>query len=277
MGIERHFLEILVLSSIVHIFIAITLLMGEDNPKSENLVNGDKWVIDYKNLGGIASYNSDDGGSIQIQKRSNNKPLISINAMRSQPIIRKLEVQGYEIDDDDIIAIAKWKKISIVYIIDGKKVTDKGVIAIASSPELTKITICGTSITDVGIGAFSGNKTLTYLNIESYAKDNKTINMALKEMPLLEKLFVGCNGLKSINLSKLPKLQSLENIPSTVTTIELNDLASVDELDFSGTQLDKLTLSALPKLAKLNVQRTKLSRESIKSIKDDYPNINIKR
>jgi hypothetical protein len=230
------------LPNIAYIILATIMIIGDNNPTTESFVNGDKWVAEYKSLGGIASYKSDDDGSIRIQKRTNQKPLIGISAIRTQPNIREVELQGGEIDDDDIITVAKWKKVRAVYIIDGKSVTDKGILAMASSPTLSKISICGASITDLGIEAFSGNKTLSYLNVENYAEGNKIINLTLREMPALENLLIGCSGLKCIKISKLPKLKSLEEIPSTVSTIELSDLASVDELNFSRTQLDRLTV-----------------------------------
>jgi hypothetical protein len=259
--------------SIAHFFVAVVMLCASRFDE-ELLVGGNQWVADYNKLGGVASF---DDGFIKIVKRSNNKVLVDVDKVQSQPTARKVHLQGYEVSDDDLITVAKWKNVEVLHIVDGKKVTDKGVSALASLPNLREIVFGETSLTDKGIASFSGNKTLISMHITNNAKGNKLVDLKLTNMPMLKTLLLDCNGLKGVYLSSMPKLVSLPSVPLTVATVELKDIPSIDELNFANTQLSSLSLSKVPKLESLNVRKTMLNNESIDKIKANYPNVSIRR
>ena len=177
-------------------------------------------------------------------------------------------LQGFEITDSDLEAVANWKEIEVVEIIDGKQVTDIGLIALSKLPRLQKIIIGDTAATQKGISSFSGHATLTHFTLINTIIPAQVERIALEGMPKLTSIQLSCEGMKSIQLKNLPQLSELLAFPLSLEEVRFEKLSLIGELDFLDTKLSRIELSDLPKLKRLNVKGTKLPAATLKSLKD---------
>lgn len=233
----------------------------------------EEWIKQYEKLGGITFLNPDKD-CLGIQKREGQKPLISLKGSKPAAI-REVFLQGYEIADEDLEALAGWAGLEQITVVDGKKITDKGAKAVAALPNLRRIVLDDTAVTEAGLNAFSGHKKLIHLDV-SNASGNKVQNLDLKEMPELQSVVLSFKGMASIRLAKLPKLELVE-FPLELEQAEISEAGALAELDFRGTKLKKLVLWGLPKLESLNLGKTPLSAADVAAVQRSVPGAKVKR
>src|SRR5262245_31426244 len=98
------------------ILLAVTIwtttgLLFAQTPAKENAAA--VWLASYEKLGGKASLTVSEEGEVilAIQKRKAQKPLVSLKALKLGAGVRIVGLQGFEIDDDDLEALATWKEL----------------------------------------------------------------------------------------------------------------------------------------------------------------------
>jgi hypothetical protein len=235
-----------------------------------------EWVDRYGKLGGVAVLTPDEL-SISIRKREGQKPLVGLNALQPPAGVRCVSLQGFEVADGDLEALAGWKALEEIDVIDGKMVTDKGVKALAALPKLRELVLADTAVTGVGLNAFSGHKELVSLTVSNTIVENKVASLDLKEMPKLKGLVLVCPGMTAVRLTKLPKLEWVTDFPLELEQAEVSELGMLTELDFRRTRLKKLAMSDLPKLEALDLRRTPLDADTVAGIQRSFPSVKVRR
>ena len=239
---------------------------------------GHEWVVEYGNLGGDAYLWPPEHRTIGIAKLSGRKksfvPLVGLKAPAG---ITSIILQGFEIGDADMIAIAQWKDIETLEIIDGKSVTDKGLKAISRMPVLKNLAMRDTAITGEGVTALSGSKSLVDLTISSTVIPCRIRRICFKELPSLERLTLNVEGVEAVELANLPKLKEIIVFPTTLTSATVRGLDSLTELDFQNSLLKKLTVGSTPKLQTLDVRNTRMEKMEIYQLQLARPSVTIRR
>lgn len=257
----------------VAVLLAASCLSVADEPAS----TATDWVTKYGKLGGKAFLWSPDEATIGIQKREGQKPLVGLKGLKPAAGIRRVVIQGFEVADDDLEALAAWKELEQIDVIDGKKVTDKGVKALATLPRLRELVLADTAATAAGANAFSGHKELTRLTMSNTIVENKVTSLDLKEIPKLQGLTLVCQGMTTVRLTNLPKLEWVGDFPQELEEAELSELRSLTELVFRGARLKKLTVSGLPNLESLDLRSTPLDGDTVAIIQKAFPAAKVRR
>lgn len=252
--------------------LSVSCLFAADEPAP----TAKDWVSQYNKLGGKASLRDTDEAAIEVQKREGQKPLVSFKGLKPATGIRRVVIQGFEVADDDLEALAGWKDLEQIDVIDGKKVTDKGVKALATLPKLRELVLAGTAVTAAGVNAFSGHTELTHFTVSNTIVENQVKSLDLKEMPKLRSLCLVCKGMTTVRLTKLPKLEWVTDFPLELEHAEVSGAGSLTELEFRDTRLKKLVLSELPKLESLNLRKTQLDAAAVARIQKDFPEVGVR-
>ncbi len=259
---------------------AAVLWLAPVNAQSDDKrTEAEVWVAGYQKLGGKAglSASAHDEPTLSIEKRMGQKPLVSLKGLKPATGIRAIALQGYEVDDEDLEALAGWKELEVIQVVDGKRVTDTGVRAIARLPRLRRVDLVDTAVTGTGLSAFSGHPTLTNLTLSNTIVKTRVRSLELKDLPALATLTLSAEGITSIRLAKMPRLRELTDFPLAVERAELSDLGELTELDFHGSKLEKLSLSGMPKLESLDVRETQLKDSAVADLKRLYPSVTIRK
>jgi hypothetical protein len=236
------------------------------------------WIEQYGKLGGEALlWPPPDETTISITKREGQKPLVGLKGLKPAAGIRRMVLQGFEVDDDDVAALAKWNELEEIGLIDCKKVTDKGVKELAALTKLRILELADTSVTAAGVNAFSGHKELAHLTVSNTIVDCRVTALDLKEMPKLEGLILVCAGMTTVRLTKMPKLVWVGDFPLELEQAEMTELGSLTELDFRSTRLKKLVLSGIPKLESLDLRRTQLDADALAGVRKAFPGVKVQR
>ena len=234
-------------------------------------------LAEYQRLGGEAWLLPYDGQALLIRKAPDQKVQVGLKALKPAVGVRRLLLLGFKVEDADLQAIASWHWLEQVEVIDGKQITDKGVKALIALPNLQELVLADTAVTANGVSAFSGHKKLTLLTITNTVVDNCVKSLDLKELPNLRGVILVCEGLTTVRLTKLPKLEWIGNFPTELEQAELSDLPSLTTLDFSGTRLKKLSLTGVGKLDSLDLRKTRLDVKIIVEIKKSFPGVKIQK
>lgn len=238
------------------------------------------WLAEYKKLGGKAGVNTSTGPhpTLWVQKRFGQMPLVGLKGMKTPPGIRAVSLQGYEVEDDDLLGLATWPGLEEVSIIDGKKVGDKGVQAIAKLPKLHRLDLVDTVVSEVGLAQLSGHRALTQLDLSNTVVTTKVRALRLKDIPKLESLSLACEGgMTSVSLTALPQLKQLGDFPLDVETAEVSGLPKLTDLDFRGSKLRKLTIADMPGLESIDLRDTQVDDETVKELKKKFPKVEVRR
>ena len=238
----------------------------------------ESWVAAYLKLGGQAGLTASprDEPTLWVQKRMGQKPLVGLKGLPA-PGVRIVGLQGYEVNDDDLEALADWKDLEELQIVDGKVIGDKGVKALARLPALRRLELIDTSVTGTGVAAFSGHATLTHLTLSNTTLATRVRTLELKDLPKLEQITLSAEGVTGVRLANLPRLRYVGDFPLDLKTADLSDLGDVTELVFRRSKLNKLSLSRLPKLDCLDVRDTELDDKAVADLKRANPKVNVRR
>jgi hypothetical protein len=236
------------------------------------------WLAAYEKLGGKGTLTqSDKGGAIlSIEKRKGQKPLVSLKGLKAAPGVRHVGLQGFEVDDDDLEALAAWNALERIEVVDGVKVADKGVKAISRLPNLRVVELADTAISDEGIAAFSKHKKLVHFLYSNANEAGRARVFELKDMPKLETITLCGEGIHTVALTRLPQLREVCDFPRSVEVANFDGLGRVRDLDFSNTRLRSLLISDVPLLQSVDVRQTQLAGAAIKVLKANFPEINVK-
>lgn len=259
------------LAALVGLTICCPILAADPSPTAK------EWVEQYGKLGGKASLSPSDEPAIGIQKREGQKPLVSLRGLKPASGIRHVGLQGFEVADEDLEALAGWKELEQIDVVDGKKVTDKGVKTLAALPKLRELVLADTAVTAAGVNAFSGHKELARLTVSNTIVENRVKSLDLREMPKLKGLTLVCQGMTAVRLTKLPKLEWVADFPPELEQAEVSGAGALTELEFRDTKLRKLTLSDLPKLESLDLRRTPLGADDVAGIQRALPGVKVRR
>jgi hypothetical protein len=235
------------------------------------------WVAQYVKLGGKAFLWPSDRSTIGIQKREGQQPFVGLKGLKPAAGIRRVVLQGFEAGDDDLEALVAWTELEQIDVIDGKRVTDKGVKALAAMPKLWELVLADTAVTSSGVGTFSGHKELARLTVSNTIVKNRVTSLDLKNLPKLKGLVLVCEGMTTVRLTMLPKLEWVADFSAELEEAELSELGSLTELDFRGTRLKKLTLSGLPNLESLDLRKTRLDADAVAKIQKLFPGAKVRR
>jgi hypothetical protein len=267
-----------VMGNVLKIGIA-TVLIGACcvSAADDSAPTAEGWVGQYVKLGGKAFLCPPDEGTIGIQKQEGQKPIVGLKGLKPPTGIRRVVLQGFEIADDDLVALAAWKDLEGVEVIDGKKVTDKGVAALTALPNLRELMLADTAVTAAGVNAFSGRKELRQLTVSNTIVANKVAGIDLKDMPKLQRLTLVCPGMTAVRLTELPLLESVNDLPAELERAEVSKAGALKELDFRGTKLKMLSLTGVPKLELLDLRKTFLDADAVAGIQQRLPGVKVRR
>lgn len=259
-------------AALLFVFLVITPLCAQ------RALEPSAWVADFRKAGGRATLVETDDGEklISIERRGGQKPSVGL---RDRPVptgITSVGLQGFGIDDGDLAALAGWKQLRKVKIVDGKGVTDKGVLNVARILKLVEVELIDTSVTGTGLKEFSKHPALVHLVVINTNHASRAESLELSEMNKLETLTLAVEGVSRISLTKLPRLRQVSDFPSSLTRLELSDLGPIEELDLGRTRLTEVSLSGLPKLEGIDLRDTKLSQKQIDRIRTAFPTAKIR-
>ena len=137
-----------------------------------------------------------------------------------------------------IIFIKSFKKDNIIYTVTGAntvRIISHTTSFDATTLDLPSVVNEGTtySVTGIGDGAFSGNSTLTYVNLPYV----KTIGSYA---------FMGCTSLKTLKLPEVTTIYlAFIDGCDALKSLTLPNLTTMDAGTFSGCKLDSLTMNAI--------------------------------
>jgi hypothetical protein len=236
------------------------------------------WVSAHEKAGGKATLSKSGDGetALSIQKRKGQRPLVSLKGLAPAPGIRVVGLQGYEIADEDLEALAGWKDLREILVVDGVKVTDVGVKAIARLPNLRSVELYDTAVTGKGIATFSGHESLAHLTVSNTIGDGGVEALDIRDAPKLETISLAGEGVTSIVLARLPRLREVSDFPRSLEVANLSGLGRVKDLDFSHTRLKSLSLSDVPLLESLDLRQTRLPEGAIEVFGRTYPGVKIR-
>lgn len=234
----------------------------------------EEWIEQYGKLGGKA-FLSTDKLTLCIQKREGQKPLVSLKGLKPA-VIGEVYLQGYQVADEDLEALAGWTKLEQVAVEDGEKITDMGIKSLTALPKLRRLVLSNTAVTGAGLTAFSGHKELVRLDVSNSIGGNKVKNLELKEMPELQSVILTGKGVTLVRLTKMPKLEFVE-FPMELEEADISEAGALTELDFRGTHLKKLTMLGLPKLESLDLKKTQIDADAVAVIQKAFPGVKVKK
>jgi hypothetical protein len=235
------------------------------------------WVAEYRRGGGEAGVRPDDHRAVWVRRGQDEKVPARLTAVPATVGGRRVLLYGFRVEDADLRAVASWPGLEQVDVIDGKGVTDKGVMALAALPGLREVVLADTAVTAAGVNAFSGHKELANLTVSNTIVENRVRSIDLKGMPKLQGLVLVCEGMTAARLTNLPKLEWVTDFPAELEEAEVSDAGRLTELEFRGTRLKKLSLSGLPKLESLDLRRTPLGGDDVASIQKSFPGVKVRR
>jgi hypothetical protein len=263
------------------VLFAVALMLGAPAARADDpLPTVKDWVEQYEKLGGKVYLwpPEEDEGTIGIWKREGQKPLVGLKGLKPAAGIRRVALQGFELTDDDVAALAGWKELDRVDVIDAPKVTDKGVKALAALPKLRVLVLADTAVTSDGVNAFSGHKGLTHLTVSNTVVKNRVTALDLKDLPELKGLVLVGEGMTKLRLTKLPKLEwECVVFPGDLEEAEFSELGSMTQLNFRNTRLKKLALSGLPKLESLDLRKTQLDADAVAAVRKAFSGVKVQR
>jgi hypothetical protein len=236
-----------------------------------------EWADRYAKSGGKASLGKADEPDLQIQKRAGQLPLIGLKRVPPAAGVRWVCLQGFEVADDDLAALAEWPDLERVAVIDGKKVTDRGVKALAARPGLRKLVLADTAVTGAGLAALSGHRSLVHLTVTNANLPNRVAELDLRDLPRLETLSLVCEGMEEIRLRGLTSLRWVGDFPRSLERAELSSLPALTDLDFRGTRLRSLAVSGVPKLEGLDLRDTLLGPGTASVIEKQLPGVAVRK
>ena len=237
------------------------------------------WVAAYQKAGGVAELTTGPGEvpSLAIHKRKGQKPLVSLKGFGPAPGVRSATLQGYEVSDEDLVTLAAWRDLEQVEVVDGAKVTDVGVKAIAKLPKLRWLGLHDTGVTGDGPTAFAKHDALTHLSITNTTVKGRVRSLELKDLPKLETITLVGEGITRVVLARLPQLRQAGDFPRSLEVADLSGLGRVKDLDFGHTRLKALLISDLPVLETLDLRDTQVPEGAVKVLRNTYPAVEVRR
>lgn len=219
-----------------------------------------------------------DEPTLGIEKLMGQEPLVGLKNLKPASGILRVVLAGYEVDDSDLQALADWKGLEVIDVIDGKKVGDNGVKAIARLPKLREVVLADTAVSGIGVSALSSHVALTRLTLTNTVFPSQVKTLALKNLPKLEVLELACEGgISDVRLAAMPRLRELSAFPSDVKSAEISGLGAITELDFRGSKLEKLSISDMPSLESIDLRDTQVNDETVMELKKKFPKAEIRR
>jgi hypothetical protein len=258
---------------------ALVGLVGDATRAQDKKTPADAWVAAYQKLGGKAGLTTATGEepSLWVEKRLGQAPLIGLDRLKPESTIRTIGLQGYEVDDADLEALGAWKQLTRIEVIDGKKVTGKGVKAIARLPKLREVVLADSAVTTDGVTAFSGHPGLTHLTLSNTVLESRLRKLDLENLPRLATVTLAGEGMTAVRIANMPRLRLIGDFPTTLETADFSDLGALTALDFRGTKLKKLSLSGTPKLESVDLRETQLDEKAVADLRRAFPGVSIQR
>jgi len=182
-------------------------------------------------------------------------------------------------------AFGKLKQLRELYLMF-TQVSDDGMLALASIPQLWTLSIGGQSrgvITNTGFSHLADLTALRLLHLSSADISDAGLT-PLDQMPWLESLAIGDSRITDVGVTKLLKLRRLRELDlndSDITGLTIGQLALLPmlrRLDLSGTKLSDERipqLSTLGNLDELGVFRTQLTSKGVEALREALPDTRI--
>lgn len=265
---------------IPHIVVAsvFTLATHGYAVSEERTLPAEEWVRQYEKLGGKASLVVSPQGlrTLVVEKRANQKPLVSLKGLGIAKGVQRVFLQGYEVVDADLQELSSWPDVIEIEVADGKKITDDGIKSLAKLTKLRELFLADTGIAEAGVNAFNGHMSLTHFTIINTNVPCKLRTLDLKEIPKLETLTLACTGIRTINLANLPSLRSLLDLPRELESASFDGLGQLCELDLHGTRVKKLAIGKMPKLETIDLRDSPIEETTLRTLKRDHPNVKVR-
>lgn len=221
-----------------------------------------EWILKYEKMGGKV-YFDQSTMTLGVLKTSDLNRVVDLSRIEPAIGVENIKLQGYQVNVDDLKALIQWKGLKKLSIFDGKNITDDAIASLAKMSQLQSAVLCETSITSRGLSAMAGHAGLEELEISNPTLNYQSESFRLADLPRLRKLQLNIEGVREVRLSSMPKLQTIEEFPSTLKVVELKDLGMMEELNFDQLSLQRLELQRLPKLKLLKMKNHLLKQALI--------------
>ena len=235
------------------------------------------WCADYRKRGGSADFQQDKRSTLLVTKQEHHPPVPTLIELRPPAGVRAVKLQGYGVEDDDLLALKTWKGLETVEVLDGKSVTDCGVRGLGDIRTLRTLVLMETAVTGDGLAALSGHPALARLEVGNTVIDGRVRELDLTDLPRLERLALNCGGLRRLTLARMPTLREVERLPASPVTAELARLGRLTELDFHASALAALSIKGCPALETLDARRTELSGLAVGKLRAALPGVRVRR
>jgi hypothetical protein len=156
--------------------------------KSERVQTaGTRAIGEFVRARGYAIWVDEDEGHLMIRRHgtedSQRAPLSKLPVVRD---VQRLTLRGRGFGDADLQAVAAWKDLEGLQVIDGQ-VTDAGLRQIARLTNLKRLLLWGTRTTGAGLKHLTALERLAYLEIQDTPLGDADLE-ALKQLPGLRVL-----------------------------------------------------------------------------------------
>jgi hypothetical protein len=257
--------------------LAITMA-GGGLSSSHGQTPAERWLTKYREAGGKADLSrSSDALTLTVERRVGQKPHVGLKGLDAPGGVRRVFLQGFEVDNDDLAGVAGWKDVEVVEVADGKKVSDEGVKAVARMAKLRELVLADTAVADGGIATLSGHAGLKRLTVLNTNLRTRIRVLELKDLPKLETLTLACAGVTEVRLADMPVLREVLDFPVELEVAVFTRLGAVTELDLHGTRLHSLLLVGNRELKSVNLRCTRLGDKAVVALKNQHPTIVFER
>jgi len=189
------------------------------------------------------------------------------------PALTTIAFDRSDINDDDLIEIAKVKKL-IGLFLSHTNITDKGLLRLTDLSSLKIIRLGNTAVTDEGVKSLVSHKALVNIDLSNTSIGDDALAM-LGSMTQLEQLNLYTTQVTDAGVDSLVPLVNLtklnldachisdESVPKLATLKKLTFL-HLGRTDISDDCIE--TLKIMPQVKELYVTRTKITRQGAESL-----------
>lgn len=237
-----------------HLFAASLMINTVPIPPQE-------WVRAYTAQGGKATFNV-KSGLLSIAPIGGTVP----GGILYPKAIAEVALVGVGVRNAHVSAVLKWPGVNTLYLPECTGIDDT-VFPFLKASGLHEIHMHDVYVTASGVSRLSGSKTIRKINI-STREEGKSAALKLTDMDQLKFLSLLNFNITSVALSDMPKLESIFDSsdlikPKQLRRVEISKLPKLSSLDFALAPLDKLVIEDCKSLEEVRIAKGKLSDSDI--------------